>query len=62
MKLCGRLTRGRDDVLEGRGFVVIRGIPGNQRNENDLIHAYWGIGTWLAIRYPKMPKRIYLVA
>ncbi len=38
-----RLLALRDDVLNGRGFAVLRGLTGS---DEDLIRAYWGIGTW----------------
>ncbi|MCP4765256.1 MAG: TauD/TfdA family dioxygenase [Gammaproteobacteria bacterium] len=41
-----RLLAIRDQVLHGRGFAVIRGLPGNQWSDEELIRAYWGMGTW----------------
>ncbi|MBX2868127.1 MAG: TauD/TfdA family dioxygenase [Acidiferrobacterales bacterium] len=37
----------RDQILEGRGFALIRGLPVQSWNEEDLIYAYWGIGAWI---------------
>ncbi|HUN39998.1 MAG TPA: TauD/TfdA family dioxygenase [Acetobacteraceae bacterium] len=36
----------RDDVLNGRGFVLIRGLPVEGRPIADSATAYWGIGTY----------------
>ena len=40
------LDRLRDDVLNGRGFVLIRGLPVEGRPINESAAAYWGIGTY----------------
>ena len=37
----------RDEVLNGRGFVLIRGLPVDDRPIADSAAAYWGIGTRL---------------
>jgi hypothetical protein len=44
--LGDRLLALRDDVLEGKGFAVLRGLPGSEWTNEDLVRAYWGIGTW----------------
>ena len=36
----------RDEVLNGRGFVLIRGLPVTGRPIAESAAAYWGIGTW----------------
>jgi len=36
----------RDDVLNGRGFVLIRGLPVEGRPIADSATAYWGIGAY----------------
>ena len=46
-ELGRRLETLRDDVLRGRGFVVIRGLPASLWDDETLIRAYWGIGAWL---------------
>ena len=38
------LDRLRDDVLSGRGFVLIRGLPVTGRPIDESATAYWGIG------------------
>ena len=45
--LGARLDRMRDEILSGRGFVLIRGMPVEGRQIVDSAAAYWGIGTYL---------------
>ncbi len=40
------LERLREEVLNGRGFVLIRGLPVSGRPIAESAAAYWGIGTW----------------
>lgn len=40
------LVRLRDEVVTGRGFVLIRGLPVEGRPIWDSAAAYWGIGTY----------------
>jgi hypothetical protein len=40
------LARLRDEVLNGRGFVLIRGLPVEKRPIAESATAYWGIGTY----------------
>ena len=40
------LDRLRGDVLNGRGFVLLRGMPVEGRPMVDSAAAYWGIGTY----------------
>ena len=40
------LDRLRDEILKGRGFVLLRGLPVTDRPIADSAMAYWGIGTW----------------
>ena len=37
----------RDEILNGRGFVLIRGLPVEGRPTADSAAAYWGIGAYL---------------
>lgn len=39
------LERMRDEVVNGRGFVLIRGLPVEGRPIADSAAAYWGVGT-----------------
>jgi hypothetical protein len=41
------LDRLREEILNGRGFVLIRGLPVDDRPTTDSAAAYWGIGTYL---------------
>ena len=40
------LERLRDEVLHGRGFVMLRGVPVEERPIEESATAYWGIGTY----------------
>lgn len=40
------LDRLRDEVLNGRGFVLLRGLPVEGRPISESATAYWGIGTY----------------
>ncbi len=40
------LIRLRDEVIGGRGFVLLRGLPVEGRPIAESATAYWGIGTW----------------
>ncbi len=40
------LERLRRDVLEGRGFVLLRGMPVEDRPIAESATAYWGVGTY----------------
>ncbi|HTZ35672.1 MAG TPA: TauD/TfdA family dioxygenase [Stellaceae bacterium] len=40
------LDRMREEVLNGRGFVLIRGLPVEGRPVADSAAAYWGIGSY----------------
>jgi len=41
------LDRLRGEILNGRGFVLLRGLPVEGRLIAAAATAYWGIGTWL---------------
>ncbi len=41
------LADAQDQLLHGRGFVLIRGLPAELWTDEQLIRAYWGIGQWL---------------
>ncbi|MFT4726182.1 MAG: hypothetical protein ACI9UN_000677 [Granulosicoccus sp.] len=41
-----RLLELRADILDGTGFSVLRGLPGDWSDEK-LIRTYWGVGRWL---------------
>ena len=46
-KLGSTLLSLKDDVLNDKGFVLIRGLPANDWNDEQLVRAYWAIGTWI---------------
>lgn len=37
----------RHDLLDGKGFSLLRGLPATQWSDEVLVRAYWGIGTWI---------------
>jgi hypothetical protein len=41
------LLRLRDELLEGRGFVLVRGVPVARMDREQAALAFWGIGAWL---------------
>ena len=41
-----RLDAMRQEILDGRGFVLIRGLPVEGRPVTDSAAAYWGVGTY----------------
>jgi len=47
------LDRIREEVVEGRGFVLIRGVPVDGRALHEKAIAYWGIGTYLGWAVPQ---------
>ena len=42
-----RLQRIERELMDGRGFVVIRGLPRERYDDDDLSLLYWGIGAHL---------------
>ena len=40
------LSQLRDNILNGQGFAVLRGLPADWSDEK-LIRTYWGIGRWI---------------
>ena len=51
-----RLKRIEHDLMYGRGFVLIRGLPRNRFSNDDLCLAYWGIGAHLGSPWPQNAK------
>ncbi len=45
--LGAALTDIRDEVMEGRGFALIRGLPIAGRSREQTAAAFWGIGTYV---------------
>ncbi|MDG2049161.1 MAG: TauD/TfdA family dioxygenase [Myxococcota bacterium] len=46
-KLGSRLARIEDELINGRGFVRIRGIERNRYDQSEMEMLYWGIGMHL---------------
>jgi hypothetical protein len=45
----------RDEVLEGRGFVVLRGLAGDRYLPDDAAAIFWGLGTHLGRAVSQSP-------
>lgn len=56
-RLAARLGRALAELEEGRGFVLLRGLPVTRYDEPDLLRIYWGMGVWLG---EPMPQRAVL--
>ena len=56
-------ARIREELMNGRGFVLLRGIPVDNYSEEELDHIYWGIGALLGKPLPQNIKgdRLYSV-
>ncbi len=51
--LAPRLERIESDLMNGRGFVLIRGLPRARYTNDDMCLAYWGIGAHLGQPWPQ---------
>ncbi len=51
--LAGRLKAALAELMDGRGFVRIRGLPRARYSNGDLCLAYWGIGAHLGSPWPQ---------
>jgi len=51
--LAARLKRIERELIEGRGFVLIRGLPRERYDNDALCLAYWGIGAHLGKPWPQ---------
>lgn len=47
------LEAARRDVVDGRGFVLIRGLPIEGRDREWVMRAWFGIGSWLGTARPQ---------
>ena len=45
--LAPRLARALDEIYDGRGFVVVRGLPVARYADDDVGLIFWGIGRYL---------------
>ena len=52
-KLAAKLKGLRHDILEGRGFVQIKGVPVKSKSRRDAAILYWGIGLHLGYLVPQ---------
>ena len=48
-----KLVGFRDEAVEGRGFVLLRGLPVDEWAVEDIAIAYWGIGTYWGKAQPQ---------
>lgn len=53
LELGERLKRIERELIDGRGFVLIRGIPRDRYDKSDASLLYWGIGTHLGKPWPQ---------
>lgn len=51
--LGSRLKRIERELIDGRGFVLIRGLPRDRYDKNDASLLYWGIGMHLGRPWPQ---------
>ena len=42
-----KLTVIKNDILNGKGFTLLKGLPAADWSDEELVRAYWGIGTWI---------------
>lgn len=47
--LASKLSAVERELAEGRGFVLLRGIPRDRYSEQELATMFWGVGTHLGI-------------
>ncbi len=50
------LTRIQHEVVNGRGFVLLRGLPVHRYTREEAATAYWGIGTYFGWAVPQNAK------
>jgi hypothetical protein len=48
-----RLERIENELMNGRGFVLVRGLPRARYTNDDMCLAYWGIGAHLGKPWPQ---------
>jgi hypothetical protein len=54
--LSTRLKRIEHDLIDGRGFALIRGLPRDRYDKEDATLLYWGIGMHLGKPWPQNKK------
>jgi len=55
-RLAARLEHIERELIDGRGFVVIRGIPRERYDNDELCFLYWGIGAHLGTPWAQNHK------
>ena len=48
-----RLSRIEHELMNGRGFALLRGLPRARYSNDDMVLAYWGIGAHLGKPWPQ---------
>jgi hypothetical protein len=51
--LAARLERIKRELIDGRGFVLLRGLPRERYDNDAMCLAYWGIGAHLGEPWPQ---------
>jgi hypothetical protein len=51
--LAARLKGVERELMEGRGFVLIRGLPRERWSNDEMCMAYWGVGAHLGRPWPQ---------
>ena len=51
--LATRLGAIERELMDGRGFVLIRGLPRERYSNDEMCLAYWGIGAHLGLPWPQ---------
>ena len=51
-----RLARIEKDLIDGRGFVLIRGLPRARYDNDEMCLLYWGVGMHLGKPWPQNKK------
>lgn len=54
--LAARLKQIEHELMYGRGFVLIRGLPRERYDNDQMCYAYWGIGAHLGKPWPQNAK------
>lgn len=52
-KLGAKLVEFRDEAVNGRGFVLLRGLPVQEWSVEEVATAYWGMGTYWGKAQPQ---------
>ena len=55
-RLAPRLKAIERELMDGRGFVLIRGLPRERWSNDEMSMAYWGIGAHLGRPWPQNAK------